>query len=139
MNDANRQSVIFQDLEEKPVHIAFDEPMTSSDGGAILLKSVDARVGLTQRLAECFADPRAPGKVSHTIEEMLRQRVFGLACGDSDTNDAARLAEDPVHKMIVGRDPVDGANLASQPTLCRLENNARSVDFTAWEGLSRIR
>ena len=53
---------------------------------------------------------------------MLAQRVYGIACGYADANDAARLAEDPVHKLLVGRDPVEGADLASQPTLSRFEN-----------------
>src|SRR6202167_6708554 len=56
------------------------------------------------------------------MEELLRQRIFGIACGYADANDAARLAEDPMHKMLVGRDPIKGDDLASQPTLSRFEN-----------------
>jgi hypothetical protein len=55
---------------------------------------------------------------------MFRQRLFAIACGYADCNDAARLAEDPIHKMLVGRDPIDGESLASQPTLSRFENAA---------------
>ena len=51
------------------------------------------------------------GKIDHEMEELLAQRIFGIACGYADANDAARLAEDPVHKMLVGRDPVEGARL----------------------------
>ena len=67
-------------------------------------------------------DKRQPAKVQHETEELLGQRVYGLACGYADANDAARLAADPVHKLLVGRDPVEGADLASQPTLSRFEN-----------------
>ena len=100
----------------------FDQRQGSSDGGAILLKAADRRLGLTPALAACLTDPRQAGKVEHEVEELLAQRIYGIACGYADANDAARLAADPVHKLLVGRDPVEGADLASQPTLCRCEN-----------------
>jgi hypothetical protein len=106
----------------KPVVAAFDVPHGSSDGGAILLKAVDARWGLTERLAASLGDRREPGKVAHSLRDLLRQRVFGLACGYADGNDAARLAEDPVHKLLLDRDPLTGRALGSQPTLSRFEN-----------------
>lgn len=59
--------------------------------------------------------------IRHAVRELLRQRIFGLACGYEDGNDAARLADDPLHKLAVGRDPLTGSALASQPTLCRVE------------------
>jgi len=64
----------------------------------------------------------ATGKILHEMEELLTQRVMGMALGYEDANDAARLACDPVHKLLVGRDPIDGEDLASQPTLSRFEN-----------------
>ena len=88
----------------------------------MLLKAADRRLRLTAALAACLVDERQPGKVEHEVEELLAQRIFGIACGYADANDAARLGEDPVHKMLVGRDPVEGADLASQPTLWRFEN-----------------
>ncbi|HET6379495.1 MAG TPA: IS1380 family transposase [candidate division Zixibacteria bacterium] len=100
----------------------FDQPEASSDGGAILLKRVDEALGLTARLAAALPDPRQPGKVQHSIRDLLRQRVFGLACGYPDGNDAARLAHDPLHKLLLDRDPVAGVPLGSQPTLSRFEN-----------------
>src|SRR5918996_5402267 len=108
--------------KDKPVVAAFDIPDVSSDGGLILLKSLDTHFGLTKRLATCFEDARQSGKFQHQTIELLRQRVFGLAGGYADCNDAARLAEDAVYKLMLGRDPVDGAALASQPTLSRFEN-----------------
>src|SRR3989442_3660806 len=106
----------------KPVVAAFDVEHASSDGGAVLLKGTDTQLGLTKRVAACLADGRQPGKVRHQTLELLRQRVFGLACGYADCNDAARLADDAIHKLLVERDPIAGAALASQPTLSRFEN-----------------
>jgi hypothetical protein len=77
---------------------------------------------LSRRIAECFVDERQAGKVQHSLHDLIRQRVFGIACGYADCNDAARLTGDPVHKMLLGRDALDGALLASQPTLSRFEN-----------------
>ncbi len=106
----------------QPVVAKFDQAHASTDGGAILFKSVDTFLGLSQRLAACLDDPRQPGKIQHEGSELLRQRLFGLVCGYADCNDAARLADDPIHKLLVGRDPLAGAALASQPTLSRFEN-----------------
>jgi DDE family transposase len=106
----------------KPVVAAFDMPHASADGGAVLLKSLDTHLQLTKRLAAWVVDRRQPGKVQHQTLELLRQRVFGLACGYADCNDAARLADDAIHKLLVDRDPIAGPVLASQPTLSRFEN-----------------
>ena len=106
----------------KPVVATFDLPHASQDGGAVLLKSVDTQLQLTKRLAACLVDGRQPGKVQHQTLELVRQRVFGLACGYADCNDAARLANDVMHKLLVDRDPIAGPALASQPTLSRFEN-----------------
>ncbi len=108
--------------KRKPVVAAFDQPDSSSDGGAILLKGIDTQLGLTKCVAACLEDERQPGKVRHQTLELLRQRVFGLACGYADCNDVERLAQDPIHKLLVGRDPLTGRALASQPTLSRFEN-----------------
>jgi len=110
------------DPKRKPVVARFDVPYASSDGGAILLKGIDTQLGLTRRLAACLEDPRQPGKIQHQTLELFRQRVFGIACGYADCNDAARLADDAIHKLLVDRDPIAGPALASQPTLSRFEN-----------------
>jgi hypothetical protein len=106
----------------KPVVARFDQAQASTDGGAVLLKALDDQLQLTNQLAGCLVDRRDPDKIRHTVRDLLRQRIFGLACGYEDANDAARLADDPLHKLTVGRDPVTGAALASQPTLSRFEN-----------------
>ena len=67
-----------------------------------------------------------------SLNELLAQRVFSIACGYADANDSARLAADPVHKMLLGRDPVTGLDLASQPTLSRFENAAGARASIAW-------
>ena len=113
----------------KPIIARFDQPHASSDGGAVLLKAVDARLGLTWRLASAIHDRRQPGKVAHPLRDLLRQRVFGLACGYADCNDAAQLADDPIHKLLLDRDPLDGAALGSQPTLSRFENAVDRADL----------
>lgn len=118
------QSVQFPDLFGKPLVARFDLPHASSDGGAVLLKAADRRLRLVDRLSRCLRDEREPGKVRHEISELLAQRMFGIACGYSDANDAARLSDDPIHKLLLGRDPVHGDSLPSQPTLSRFENAA---------------
>ena len=102
-------SVLFPNLSRRPVVAKFDQRHGSSDGGAIPLKACDERLGLTQRLATCVVDPRQPGKIEHTIGDLVRQRLYAIACGYPDGNDAARLAEDPIQKLLVGRDPISGA------------------------------
>jgi hypothetical protein len=119
------------DPKKKPIVAAFDQPHASSDGGAILLKGIDTQFGLTRRLAACLADDRQPGKVRHQTLELLRQRLFGLACGYADCNDAARLADDAIHKLLLERDPLAGPALASQPTLSRFENAVGARELIA--------
>jgi len=118
------QTVLFPDLFNKPLVATFDQPHASSDGGAILLKAAEARYGLIDGFARCLVDDRQPGKVRHTVADLLAQRIYGLACGHPDANDADRLADDPIHKLLLGRDPIDGDPLASQPTISRFENQA---------------
>ena len=121
-NDTSKQSVLFDDLADKVVVARFDQPQASSDGGAVLLKGCDQALGLTAAMAACLEEWRQQAKVRHDLDELLRQRVFAIACGYADANDAARLAHDPIQKLLVGRDAVNGAALASQPTLSRFEN-----------------
>lgn len=114
---------LFPDLFDRPLTARFDLPNASSDGGAVLLKAADRRLGLISRLAAALVDERQRGKVRHALADLLGQRIYGLALGYEDANDAARLADDPIHKLLLGRDPVHGDALASQPTLSRFEND----------------
>ena len=120
--DKISQTVLFPELFDKPVVATFDREQASSDGGAVLLKAAERVYGLVKAFAGCLADKRAPEKIRHTLAELIGQRIFGIACGHPDGNDADHLAEDPIHKLLLGRDPVAGAPLASQPTISRFEN-----------------
>ncbi len=122
MTEQAVQTLLFPTLFEKPLLATFDTPQQSSDSGAILLKAIDDDLALTARLAACIPERRQEGKIEHDLPTLIRQRCYGLACGYADANDAARLKADPIHKLLVGRDPVAGAALASQPTLSRFEN-----------------
>ena len=102
----------------------FDQPHASSDGGAILLQAADRRLGLLAALAATIPDARAPTRLTHTVGDLLAQRVFAIACGHPDGNDGDRLAHDPIHKLVLGRDPIGGGRLASQPTISRFEHTA---------------
>ena len=127
--DNTRQTVLFSDLCRRPVVASFDQEHGSSDGGVILLQACDRRLGLTERLIECIDDRRQAGKVRHAIGELLRQRLYAIACGYPDGNDASRLGSDPIHKLLCDRDPVTGEALASQPTLSRFENSFDRADL----------
>ncbi len=122
---------LFPGLFDRPLTAVFDLPHASSDGGAVLLKAADRRLDLIPRLAAVLGDARQPGKVRHALADLLGQRIYGLALGYQDANDAARLAHDPVHKLLLGRDPVDGDALASQPTLSRFENDITRGELKA--------
>src|SRR4029079_15464390 len=104
-----------------PITVAFDAPHISSDGGALLRRQVDDRLGLSERLAALFPDARDPRKVKHDRREQLRQRLYQIALGYPDGNDADGLRHDPVLKRGCDRPP-QAAGLSSQPTLSRLEN-----------------
>lgn len=125
-NNNTSQGVMFSELFGKPLFAGFDQPASSSDGGAILLAPIDERLGLSETLASCVEDLRDRAKVKHSFRDLLRQRVFGIACGYEDCNDAARLKNDPVQRLLLERDPIDGDGLASQPTLSRFENQMDS-------------
>jgi len=129
--DTIPQTVLFPNLFDKPLVATFDQPDASSDGGAVLLKAAEAGYGLIDGFARCLVDDRQPGKVQHTLRDLLAQRIFGLACGHADANDADRLADDPIHKLLLGRDPVAGDPLASQPTISRFENRVGMQELYA--------
>ncbi|MGH2345012.1 MAG: IS1380 family transposase [Chloroflexota bacterium] len=93
----------------------------TSDGGLPWLAEAEAVTGICQRMAACVPEWRR-GTARHSLETLVRQRVFQIACGYEDQNDAATLRRDPLLKLFCGRLPESGPDLASQPTLSRLEN-----------------
>ena len=129
MTQDSTQSVLFPSIFSKPVLATFDQPDSSSDGGAIFLKAIDSDLNLTERLAGCIRETREEGKIVHPLLDLLRQRVYGIACGYPDCNDADRLADDPIQKLLLNRDPINGDSLGSQPTLSRFENAPSSKDL----------
>lgn len=104
-----------------PITVAFDAPYISSDGGALLLRQMDDRLGLSERFAALLPDARDPRKVHHDRREQMRQRLYQIALGYPDCNDATRLRHEPVLKSVCDRSP-QAEGLSSQPTLSRLEN-----------------
>ena len=135
--DSTTQCLLFPGIFRRPVVAQFDQREGSSDGGALLLKAADRHYGLVAGLASCLRDQRQASKIDHSLRELVGQRVFSIACGYPDANDSARLSEDPIHKLLLDRDPIEGRDLASQPTLSRFENGVgvkelyRSGEFLA--------
>jgi len=122
--NSTTERLLFPEIFAKPVVLEFDQRQGSSDGGAVLLKAAENRYGLIAGMSGCLRDLRQTGKVDHSLRDIFAQRVFSIACGYADANDSARLAADPMHKMLLDRDPVTGLDMASQPTLSRFENAA---------------
>ena len=121
----------FHGLGRRRVAGRFDGGRMSSDGGGLLLREADLRLGLTQRLAECFTDYRNAGGVEHSVQELLAQRIYGIALGYEDLNDHDVLSSDSLLALLVGKRDVTGTDrarlrdrgrsMASSSTLNRLE------------------
>ena len=128
----------FQGLGRRKVQAAFDGGHISSDGGVLLLRELDGRFGITRRLAECFTDHRREDLVEHTVLQLVRQRVYGLALGYEDLNDHDDLMRDPLLGLAVGKGDPEGHDrrrrgdrgkaLASSSTLNRLELTPAQAD-----------
>lgn len=127
----SRQPLLFADLGPRQVVGDFSGGTLSSDGGSPLLRQIDAGLGLTRTLAGCFSDQRDQRFVDHSLPELLRQRIFGLALGYEDLNDHEQLRRDPLLATAcdktdpLGRDrcipQFRGIPLAAPSTLNRLE------------------
>lgn len=120
----------FQDLHSREVVGAFDGGKVTSDGGGLLLREVEERLGIVQRFSSCFTDHRETDRIEHPLVDLLKQRVFGLCLGYEDLNDHDRLRHDPLLAVLVGKkDPLGhdrngrnkGKALAGKSTLNRLE------------------
>jgi hypothetical protein len=133
------QAAITPPLHLAPLHLApvgakavdldFDGGRLSSDAGLVLLKDPDAQLGLTHNLAAVLSDPRDPRRVHCTHRDLLKQRVFHIAAGYEDANDANTLRHDPIFKLLLERLPETGAPLASPPTLSRFENRVSRTEL----------
>jgi Transposase DDE domain group 1 len=108
-------------FEPLPIHIETSDAPLTSDAGLLVLRQFDERLGLTGQFAQALCDPRDPDLIEHSFADMARMRIFGIVAGYEDQNDHDTLRTDPVFKLVAGRAP-DAADLASQPTLSRFEN-----------------
>ena len=131
MAECTADQLTFPSFDRRRIEAGFGGADISSDGGIMLLRQIDRRLGLTQAISEAIPDPRAPERIEHSQLQQLRQRIYGIAHGYEDLNDHDTLRHDPAWQTAVDRD----APLASSPTLCRLE--ARSDRDTARD-ISRI-
>ena len=129
MAESTRQSVLFPALFSRPVYARFCRDQLSTYGGTILLAARDRQLGLTEALCAELSDARQVGKVRHELLDQIRQRVFSIAVGCADGNDAAKLRDDPMLKLACDRDPAQGEALASQPTLSRFENAVSQTEL----------
>jgi hypothetical protein len=127
-------SIPFQSALGQPIDASFDLGSVTSDGGLLWLQAADDALGLCTSLAGVIPDWRR-GPVRHSLETLIRQRVFQIACGYEDQDDADTLRSDPLLKLVCGRRPHDDPDLASQPTLSRLENH---VDRRACYDLAHL-
>jgi hypothetical protein len=110
------------DFGDLPIVIESSDAPLSSDAGLLPIRQFDERIGFTQQLAAALSDPRDPERTEHTMLEMVRMRLYGILAGYEDQNDHDTLRSDPVFKLLADRSPQD-ADLASQPTLSRFEND----------------
>jgi hypothetical protein len=120
MAECNQLSFQLPGLNGRSIEGNFQGGNVSSDGGLMLLRQVDRRLGLTKALAKLLPDQRDPDRIEHSLESMLRQRIYGLALGYEDLNDQDLLRKDLLWQSAAER----SEELASCSTLCRLENRA---------------
>ena len=134
--DCNNPTVRFTPLFRREVLAQFDAGAISSDGGMILLREVDRRLNLLDRVNQLIPDPRDPLHIEHEQRTLLAQRVLAIACGWEDLNDHATLRNDLVLQLASGRGELGPKRpLASAPTLCRLENR---VDRRACVAINKL-
>ena len=120
----NRQTMFLSNLFSQKIQADFDGGAITSDAGALLLREVDKRIGLTQALADVIPDPRHPALTLHSQPSMLAQRIIAMACGYEDLNDHQTLRDDPCFQVLSDRQADPQKPLASPPTLWRLEDRA---------------
>jgi hypothetical protein len=122
MSDDNLLPFSFPAIHRKKITAGFDGGRISSDGGVMLLAQADRWLGVAERLARMIPDVRDPDRVTHLLPDILRARIFAIACGYEDADDLDRLRFDPALKLACGRLPDSGRDLCSQPTISRWEN-----------------
>jgi len=129
MSTEPQMKLSFAPISGKSVEATFDGGNVTSDAGVLFLRAVDQGLGLIRRLASAIQDRRDQRYVDHSLEDLLRQRVFQIAQGYEDATDCNDLRGDPAFKVGCERAPLSGADLASQPTMSRLENSVSRGDL----------
>ncbi len=117
----------FHGLNGRQVRAQFDGGAISSDGGGLLLREVEKRVGIIGQFTACFTDHRRGERIEHRLEELVAQRVYGLALGYEDLNDHEELRHDPLLAVLVEKGDASRERLAGKSTLNRLELTAAQV------------
>jgi hypothetical protein len=120
MTECNQSTFRFEAHFSRQVVAQFDGVATTTDGGALLLRETDRKMGLLQRVVRCFTDARDPQRIEHSLSEMLAQRIYGLALGYEDLNDHEELRRDPLLAVVAGQRELQEP-LAGKSTLNRLE------------------
>ena len=118
----------FQKEKSKKLSYDFKGGDLSSEGGLLLLRELDERLTFSQGITECIKDRRNPNYISHEMSDLVKERLYMMIQGYEDCNDARYLRSDPTFKAILNRTQSD-EDLASQPTLCRLENRVTRQDI----------
>src|ERR1700745_379912 len=121
MTDDTSLPFSFPAVSRKKITASCDGGKLTSDGGVMLLAMADRRLGLAAKLSCVFPERRAPGRIVHSLADMIRARIFAIACGYEDGDDLDRLRGDPTFKLACGRLPDSGSDLCSQPTVSRWE------------------
>ena len=116
MSDCATPKIRFETPTPLALEAAFDGGRLTSDGGLGWLAKMDSEIGLCRAISECVPEWRTR-KGRHSLEALVNQRVFQIACGYEDQNDSNSLREDPLLKALCGSLPESGAELASQPTI----------------------
>jgi hypothetical protein len=111
----------FHPLKQREIRAQFDGGAITTEGGGLLLREVEKRIGIVRQFAACFRDYRDPDLIEHTVEELVAQRVYGLALGYEDLNDHEELRKDPLLAVLVEKSDPGGEWLAGKSTLNRLE------------------
>lgn len=142
MTECTQTKFGFQGHFSRQVTAQFDGGTISSDAGGLLLRETDRRLNLLARLAQSFLDGRNPARIQHTVAELVSQRVYGLALGYEDLNDHEQLRQDPLLKLLAGKEELEEP-LAGKSTLNRLELSAGTPDrykkITYWkQGLDEL-
>ena len=119
--ECNQFTFGFHPLKRLEIRAQFDGGAISSDGGGLLLREVEKRIGILHQLASCFTDYRNPDRIAHTVEELVAQRVYGLALGYEDLSDHEELRNDPLLAVLVEKADPSSQVLAGKSTLNRLE------------------